>query len=136
MTLAIERPRARRKLAAVPDESTAQPLDLSTAKGRTKALDKLRDEFLLCRDIGHYWRPHTVRWFPKAGVYHQELKCSRCETIRVRELNARGQILSSHYHYQEGYQLPPGIGFLSSGDRDGIRVRSVRRMLSEGTDNA
>lgn len=133
MTLSIGKPtapRRRRKLSAVPE----RPAPLDTPKGREQALDKLAPEFLLCRDIGHHWRPRTARWFPKERCYRQELGCARCATIRYRELSSTGAILATGYTYQEGYQLPHGIGFLSTTDRDGIRMRSIQRVIQTGDD--
>jgi len=90
-----------------------------------RALDAMPAAYIECRDYGHIWRSRDAYWVAKERVYVQQLECARCATIRVRELNAHGHILSSGYRYADGYQMPAGTGFLTSNARDGIRLRSV-----------
>lgn len=96
------------------------------------ALDTLRPEFVTCRDLGHVWEPFTARWFARDRFYVQTLKCPRCGTERTRELNEYGHPNGQHYTYQEGYQMPKGTGYLTSTDRDKLRLRSVLAVLPGG----
>lgn len=96
-----------------------------------KALDALPDEFIQCRDFGHSWRPYSARLEQKLRCYVQSLRCARCKTIREREIGLRGELLGSHYDYPEGYTMP-GCGRLMKDDRDGVRIRSIQKLV--GTD--
>jgi hypothetical protein len=88
----------------------------------------LPDEFLLCRDIGHTWRPSAAR-ITSESTYERTMRCGRCKAERRQELSATGAILSGHYYYETGYLAPPNAGRMTSGRRDGLRLESVQRLL-------
>lgn len=111
---------AKAKPANHPAPEPAQLFDLDAA------ISQLRPEYVQCRDFGHSWRPFTARWITSGNYYEQIFRCGRCETERFRYLGSRGQILSSKYDYADGYQMI-GAGYLSSGDRDHIRLASIRQ---------
>lgn len=98
-----------------------------------RALDALPAEYLECRDWGHSWRPYSATFNRKERMYVQTLECQRCTTKRDRMLGTRGQNLGASYEYADGY-LMPGSGYLSTTDRDGIRLRSIMHVL-DAADN-
>lgn len=88
----------------------------------------LPDDFLLCRDIGHTWRPLSAR-IHDSTTYERTMRCGRCRTERHQLLTTTGTIVSGGYDYQEGYLAPPNTGRLTSGDRDGVRLESILRLI-------
>jgi hypothetical protein len=88
----------------------------------------LPDEFLLCRDIGHTWRPFRATINPD-GTYYCVMRCGRCRTERHRTLSHRGAILTNHYDYAEGYLAPAGTERMTTAGRDVLRLESVTRLL-------
>lgn len=114
-------------------KSVPPPPDPTTQEALETALDHLSASYIQCRDFGHSWRPYSARLDAEMHCYVQELRCSRCTTIRARMIGLRGQLLDSHYDYPEGYTLPKGMGRLSGDDRDGIRYRSIVRLLPTDT---
>ena len=91
----------------------------------------LPDSYLLCRDMGHVWRPYTARISPEGGGYERTLRCSRCRTTREQRLSMGGVVLSGHYTYGEGYLAPKSVGFLSHDARSGLRLESTLRLISK-----
>lgn len=91
--------------------------------------EELPDSYLLCRDIGHSWRP--FRAFVQADGYRRTMRCQRCTTERHQDLSLRGHVLSSSYSYPEGYQAPKGTGYLAGEQRDGLRLESILRLVSK-----
>lgn len=89
---------------------------------------ELPDEFLLCRDIGHTWRPSSAR-ITDHGTFERTMRCGRCKTERHQELSPSGAILSGGYHYEDGYLAPKDTGRMSSGSRDHLRLESIQRLL-------
>lgn len=96
------------------------------------AIDKLSTEHVQCRDFGHSWRPRGAVWIPRDNCFKQTFACARCTTERYRYLNSRGSILSASYDYPEGYQMT-GHGFMTSSDRDRVRLASMKSFLVEDT---
>jgi hypothetical protein len=96
-----------------------------------KLIENMPENHLQCRDFGHSWRPHTATWDPKARCYVTQLRCSRCRTLRERIIDANGQQVTSHYDYPDGY-LVHGLGRLSPGDRNHVRLITVLRTIGEG----
>jgi len=78
---------------------------------------------LQCRDFGHNWRPHTAERRADGG-FDRILVC-RCHARRHQVLDSYGRIVSSHYEYPEGYQLPRGSGRISSDDKGILRIASI-----------
>ena len=87
---------------------------------------------LHCRELGHSWRPLTVRFDAKARVYDRQLRCSSCHTIRKQTLSRRGEVVSN------GYQYPPrylATNVSEHVDRALFRIEALTRFL-EGSDGA
>jgi len=101
---------------------------VSTAAEREHqaTVDDIRDEYLLCRDLGHAWAPYDVRVSRKAGQIERVLQCRSCPTQRVQILDLDGYNKRSKYDYPEGYLLK-GIGHLSVDDRAHVRVMSTNK---------
>lgn len=89
----------------------------------------LPDRYLLCRDMGHVWRPYTARLVP--GGYERTLRCSRCHTTRDQSISSGGIVLSGHYTYEPGYRAPASVGFLSKDARSTLRLESTLRLISK-----
>jgi hypothetical protein len=92
------------------------------------ALGKMNIDYLQCRDFGHSWKPHTARWIESQGHYESQLRCTRCGTLRTRLLSRTGAQVQGQYLYSEGY-LVKGMGRLTGGDRDKVRLRSILSVL-------
>jgi hypothetical protein len=101
------------------------------AEKELKTIDDIRDEFLLCRDLGHAWAPHDVKISRKYGEIHRILQCRSCPTQRTQILSMDGEIKRSRYEYPEGYVLK-GVGYLSVADRAHVRVISTNHMRATG----
>lgn len=107
-----------------------------------RTIDDIPEEFLLCRDLGHAWRPHDVKIVGKGrhGEIHRILQCRSCPTQRVQVLDMGGYRLRQKYVYPEDqnpdaapYKLR-GIGHLSIEDRAAVRVMSTNHLqLEAGT---
>lgn len=93
----------------------------------------LSDEFLLCRDIGHQWRPFTARFVPALNAYQRTLRCGRCTTERRQTVSLTGEISSGGYAYAEGYVAPRGQGRLTGRARGALRLESIGRLIGEET---
>lgn len=91
--------------------------------------DSLDDTFLLCRDVGHTWRP--FRAAIEDSYYWRVMRCGRCKTERVQYLTMSGHIASGHYVYPEGYLAPKGSGPMYGDARDHLRLESVLRTISK-----
>jgi hypothetical protein len=89
----------------------------------------LPDEFLLCRDIGHQWRPFTARYLPQRNVYERTLRCGRCTTTRRQTVSLSGEISSGGYEYADGYVAPAGQGRLTGRARGALRLESIGRLI-------
>jgi hypothetical protein len=98
--------------------------------------NSLPEEFLLCRDLGHTWRPASARWAPDLNAYERTMRCGRCRAERSQVLSAGGLILSGHYHYENGYTAPSGTGSLGSDGRGTLRLASIYRLIGHDTLNA
>jgi hypothetical protein len=122
---AAAKPAAKRAAAkpAPPEPPPPPPLD--------KVLDHTDPDYLECRDYGHVWKSYGARWFDALRLYEQQLRCPRCGTVRIRQLSSTGRPLHGGYDYPEGYLMPKGTGRLTSGDRDGIRLRTLLRVLDK-----
>jgi hypothetical protein len=90
----------------------------------------LSERFLLCRELGHNWKPLTARWDGPGGIFVRTLRCTRCRTERHQSLTRRGHVLQSNYTYPEGYTMT-GLGRIVGEDRDQLRLESITRHLTE-----
>ena len=94
--------------------------------------DELPDAFLMCRDMGHQWRPFTAQWHSSERAYSRTLACARCSTQRTQWVSASGHIAhGNHYDYPEGYTAPAGTGRMDGAARDALRLASVLRMFDQ-----
>jgi hypothetical protein len=98
---------------------------------------EMPSQFLVCRDMQHSWRPHTVKAFSaaerkdhKGAYYEQVLLCISCEKERVRLLARDCTVISDRSTYPEGYLMPRGTGRLSREGRSALRRASVLRQIS------
>lgn len=93
--------------------------------------EALSDQHLLCRDIGHTWRP--ARAWIEDGTYGRMMRCLRCKTERHQTLTHAGHVLANRYDYPDGYLAPKGHGVMAGEDRDGLRLESVLRLIAKET---
>lgn len=94
----------------------------------------LPNSYLLCRDMGHLWRPFTARIAEGGGGYERTMRCTRCRTTRSQVLSMSGHVLSGGYTYQDGYLAPKNTGRFDTVNRDGLRLESTLRLLSKEED--
>lgn len=87
----------------------------------------LSDRLLHCRELGHTWKPLTVRWDGEARAYDRRLRCPSCRTVRIQLLDQHGHVVQNRYDYPEGY-LATGVT-VGTGHRDRYRVEAVQRFL-------
>lgn len=90
----------------------------------------LSDNYLLCREMGHNWRPWAAQWNPEEHCFDRVLRCTRCKTKREQSLSSSGSVVTSHYEYPEGYQHK-GFGRISGEGRDRLRLESVTRAIGD-----
>lgn len=88
---------------------------------------------LHCRELGHSWRPLTVRWDPKARVYDRRLRCSSCHTIRSQQLDRRGDVIANGYQYPTGYLASNVTEHIT---RTTFRLEALNRFLETTTAEA
>lgn len=99
-------------------------------------VESLPESFVLCRDIGHTWKPLTAQWVPADHVFYRTLRCPRCHTERVQTLSATGRVLAGHYLHPQGYLAPKGHGHITQAERDSLRLHSVTRSVEQAKDTA
>ena len=99
-------------------------------------LSDLPSSYLGCRDMGHSWRPFSVRFDRRANQYVRTLRCSRCKTERLQALSVRGEIESSSYDYPDGYSRPKGAGYYDAAARAAVRLMDVAQQLEQAQDKA
>lgn len=97
---------------------------------------KIGNEELLCRDLGHVWHPDTARFDQRQHAFQQTLLCPRCTTLRRRVLGENGEILRSSYTYPRTYLAPKGVGSYDSGVRSVLRLASITRVINEAAEAA
>lgn len=87
----------------------------------------LSDRVLHCRELGHTWKPMTVRWDGDAACYDRRLRCPSCRTVRIQLLSRDGHVVSNRYDYPDGYIAK---GAVHSANRDVFRLEAITRFLS------
>ena len=112
-----------RRLAIVPSDVIPTP-DFDAF------VEHLKLSHLLCRDMGHAWRPRSAVWSQRERAYEVVRRCSRCHTERIMLLSDRGGVLESWYRYAEGY-LVKGVGRIVGEQRDAVRLATVLRTSSD-----
>lgn len=91
-------------------------------------IEDLRDEFVLCRAIGHAWEDNPTaevdsQWFRRsAGVL--TLRCARCTTERFDYIGLNMKVFQRYYRYPDHYTTIPG-----EGSRPNLRGEMIRRSL-------
>lgn len=92
---------------------------------------QLSDSYILCRDMGHTWRPFMARIIEGGNAYDRTLRCGRCKTERAQTISTNGLILSGNYNYPDGYQTPKGSGRITGNGRGALRLESTLRLISK-----
>lgn len=110
-----------------PDQSVNGAGHASSAEVAAWA-SNLSEAFLLCREIGHKWNPHTAAWRSEQRCYERSLRCTRCRTRRLQLLTSYGAVISSQYIYPDGYQHK-GFGRVIGDGRDALRLESIQRLV-------
>jgi len=121
-------PRRLSREAARVAAATANPVEVGAWA------EDLPERFLLCRDLGHTWRPFLAKFDTEERAYKRVLKCGRCRTERTQLISMNGVPLSGAYDYPDGYTAPTGAGRLDSSGRGALRLVSIQRLIekSEG----
>lgn len=88
----------------------------------------LDEAHLLCRDLGHQWRPFKASFNLTERVFERTLRCGRCRTERSQALTQVGAVLKNNYDYPDGY-LVPNLGRLAGDSRNMVRLESVGRAI-------
>src|SRR6185312_10072258 len=81
------------------------------------------EAFLDCRDFGHVWRKSTAREAPDGRYYEQDLKCTRCKSVKHRRVDNRVYPLGGSYNYVDGYRVE-GLGAFDQHKRAAFRLAS------------
>lgn len=89
----------------------------------------LSEEWLVCRDTGHTWRPFDAKVLQDKGCYERSHRCASCDTIRHQRLSFRGAVLGTTYDYPDGYLS--NVGRIVGDDRDRLRLESLQRALGK-----
>ncbi len=128
--------RPRRKLVAVeqPVQYERGPDGYALRGEVERFAQTLTDKFLACRELGHNWMPRTAV-LTKDNHYDRVLRCSRCRTERHQTISRKGEILTSQYHYRQGYQAQ-GLGRVVGDGRAALRLESIFRTMPNGGSKA
>jgi hypothetical protein len=89
---------------------------------------ELTDSHLLCRDIGHSWRPAHAG-IGEGGAWERVLRCQRCRTERQQTVQRDGAVYGNSYSYPVGYLAPKGLGAYDSDARSSLRLASLQRLV-------
>lgn len=95
----------------------------------------LNDGHLLCRDMGHMWRPFRAWWDEEANGYQRVLRCGRCKTERRQLLSSNGAAVSGYYSYADGYVAPKGTGRVTGETKNRLRLESTLRVIGKDERN-
>ena len=95
---------------------------MATAREVAAALHDYDDEYLACRNLGHYWR--VMGYFRGVGgIVLRRLECQRCDTVRLDRWESRGGArIGSSYRYGAEYRLE-GVQPAATA----VRVEVMRR---------
>jgi hypothetical protein len=91
----------------------------------------LPDSYVLCRDMGHTWRPFRATFNQDMNAYDRTLRCGRCRTERQQVIGLNGLILSGGYNYPDGYLSPSGSGRINGQGKGALRLESTLRLISK-----
>lgn len=125
------KPRSRKRLIEKP---------LSAALGANREevegfAHHLSISHLLCRELGHNWRPWVARFDQEHNSYERALRCTRCRTERWETIGLTGAKDGTHYVYPDGYTAPAGMGRIVGEGRDALRLESLTRALKDTDDS-
>lgn len=105
---------------------------VASVKDIRTLLDRLNEDFLRCRDLGHVWVQYKVKKV-RAG-YERSLYCRSCKASKHQFVSVKGEILATSYAYSLGYQFK-GIGRIQTEGKAVLRLESLTRTLhSSGGD--
>jgi hypothetical protein len=111
----------------------AQPLVIPADTTVEELADILRVQgdrtLLVCRDMGHGWVDHDGKVLGRR-LYERTMRCTRCGTRRIQQLNHIGEILGSWYEYPDHY-LIKGMGRLTTKQRSAFRQVTLLDALVE-----
>ena len=119
------------KALAAPRTTTAASIGGADPKEVAAWSENLPDSFLLCRDMGHTWRPFRAYYSTELHAYERVLRCGRCKTERKQSIAENGLILSGSYDYPDGYTAPAGTGRIDGNGRGALRLESVLRLIGK-----
>lgn len=91
---------------------------------------ELDDNYLMCRNLGHSWRPLRAKYQQKERAYFVAYLCQRCTAERHQWLDTRGLIVSGSYSYPEGYEHKRQ-GRITADGRGALRLEQLNRVLSQ-----
>lgn len=114
-----------RNLTAVQDETLYA--DLREVESFAASLS---ESFLLCRELGHNWRPWTASRNAEFGGFDRVLRCNRCHTKRIQVLTNNGVVVKNQYQHPEGY-LHKGMGRIVGDARGKLRLESITRTVNK-----
>ena len=102
-------------------------------------IDQIPEQYRLCRDVLHSWRPYDARTlkntFTGRREIHRELRCTRCKVRKTQRLAVDGTLIpggtSYNYTDAEGYVLK-GQGHMNARDRGKLRTVNVELFTHSG----
>lgn len=110
--------------------TSTKPLSKTQALKKIRSeVTNLKSEFLSCRDTGHVWNLYRIKKI--RGGFDRGHFCKSCKTNRKQFISNTGQILSTTYDYDTGYQMV-GIGRITSDGKAVMRMESLDRTLING----
>ena len=123
MTQARSRRRARREPLIVDRQAPDFTLE--------GVVEAMLPEYLQCRDLGHTWRPQTVRTVrPRGGAAYIDrvFKCRSCRCVRTQSVDpGSGIVLDNKYNHEAGYKVV-GLGRIEGHERGLFRLANTQRM--------
>lgn len=88
-----------------------------------EAIENWSRQQVECRAYGHNWRSLQVLHWP--GVYNIRHRCVRCRNERWRNIDERGNTLTSwRAHYEPGY-LVKGLGRIPMSGKAMLRLSNL-----------
>jgi hypothetical protein len=91
---------------------------------------ELPPDYLLCRDLRHYWQAYTAEVDKRSRTIERVLICPRCGTQRIDMMDRYGFILRTRYRYPTDYKVTGGA--MTSGDRASIRLLNMPNVTDIG----
>jgi len=113
--------------------SASQALSAGTANPDevTHWAEELPDTYILCRDLGHNWRPFHAWWDANDRAFVRILRCRNCRGQREQVLDHLGRAVKNAYEYADGYQRPAGAGRMDADGRGALRLISMQRLMDD-----